>query len=192
MYDVDAAGLHAHCGVQNYASNNLFYDSRGLRGGVCDVIEGVITGCTKWPLNNGSYIWPPMALNAEVNIIVATQCSLFGLGSTIVWPNPGSSFPASLLNSSFNRNVYFNMSGVPAIFPPGPDGDSFAQWKTISGCDLNSVIADPCLADPAAGNFSVLPTSPAWKLGWHAIDTSSVGPRGFSSSYGVQYSNSNN
>ena len=46
----------------------------------------------------------------------------------------------------------------------------------MTGADRSSVEADPLLADPAAGNFSVLPGSPAWALGWQDLDISGVGP----------------
>jgi len=44
-------------------------------------------------------------------------------------------------------------------------GGSLAQWVQLSGADEHSVEADPQLKDPIHGDFTVLPTSPAWALG---------------------------
>ena len=43
--------------------------------------------------------------------------------------------------------------------------------------DEHSVIADPLFVDPAAGNLSLKPDSPALQLGFKPIDISTVGPR---------------
>ena len=79
------------------------------------------------------------------------------------------------MNTTADDNVYFALHGAPATFPLGLTLDA---WRAASGNDARSVLADPQLADPAAGDFTVLPGSPAWALGWAAIDTASVGPRG--------------
>lgn len=57
-----------------------------------------------------------------------------------------------------------------------PDDCTLARWRQ-TGQDLNSVIADPRFTDPDNGDFSLLPDSPALKLGFQPIDTSTVGPR---------------
>ena len=71
-----------------------------------------------------------------------------------------------------NHNIYWDARGNPMR----PAGKSWDEWKA-SGQDTDSVIADPMFADPSAGNFKLSPRSPAWKLGWKAIDMSTVGPR---------------
>ena len=69
-------------------------------------------------------------------------------------------------------NVYFGGAGRPVVFP---GGRTLAQWAAATGADARSVEADPLLCDPAAGDFAVLPASPAWALGWAAIDQSQIG-----------------
>lgn len=69
-------------------------------------------------------------------------------------------------------NVYFHAGGKPIAFP----GGTFQDWKK-RGFDQNSIIADPMFNDPAKGDFSLKPDSPAFKLGFKAIDISKVGPR---------------
>jgi parallel beta-helix repeat protein len=71
-----------------------------------------------------------------------------------------------------NHNLYWDARGN-AIRPAGK---SWEEWKA-SGQDADSVVADPLFADPASGNFKLSTRSPAWKLGWKAIDMSTVGPR---------------
>ena len=62
--------------------------------------------------------------------------------------------------------------GGPVIFA----GSDLAAWRE-RGQDADSIIADPMFANPAAYDFTVLPESPVWKLGWKKIDMGRVGPR---------------
>ena len=72
----------------------------------------------------------------------------------------------------FDRNLYWNASGQPVLFAD----KSFAQWQA-AGQDKDSLIADPLFADPAHGDFTVRPGSPAAQIGFEPWDTSAVGPR---------------
>jgi parallel beta-helix repeat protein len=71
-----------------------------------------------------------------------------------------------------NHNLYWDARGNPIR----PAGKSWEEWRA-AGQDTESMIGDPLFADPASGNFKLSPRSPAWKLGWKAIDMSTVGPR---------------
>lgn len=51
---------------------------------------------------------------------------------------------------------------------------SFADWRE-RGFDANSVFADPLFVDPAQDDYSLRPDSPAFALGFEAIDTSRIG-----------------
>ena len=73
------------------------------------------------------------------------------------------------------RNNYIHEGGEPVTFLSGKKY-TFDQWKA-KGMDAHSVIADPLFVDPASGNFSLKPDSPALKLGFKPIDISTVGPR---------------
>jgi len=72
----------------------------------------------------------------------------------------------------FDDNLYYQADGRPVHF----GGLTFAQWQAL-GQDRHSLIADPRFVDPADGNFSLKPGSPAFKIGFKPIDTSDVGPR---------------
>jgi len=71
-----------------------------------------------------------------------------------------------------NHNLYWDARGNSIR----PAGKSWDEWRA-DGQDTESSIADPMFADPASGNFKLSAQSPAWKLGWKAIDMSTVGPR---------------
>jgi len=62
----------------------------------------------------------------------------------------------------FERNLYWDASGRPLDCGRGR---SFAQWQAL-GMDVHSLVADPRFADPAAGDFTLLPDSPLPALGF--------------------------
>ena len=83
-----------------------------------------------------------------------------------------------LANMTFARNLYWRASPSAAAlqFPSTQAPTSFAEWQA-SGRDAGSVVADPLIADAAAGNWSLLPGSPALAMGFQQVDVSDVGPR---------------
>ena len=176
--DVDGMGFQPHCGVNNSLTNSLFFDARAERNGACsvnDTYTAVVAGCNGWRFANGSVTPAPFAAALARNIFVTTRCFLFGdIG---IWPNPAPFYPGALASTNFssNDNVFFAAPGaLPLRFPRKM---SLEAWRAASGNDGASVVGDPLLRDPARGDFSLLPGSPAWALGWRAIDTSNVGPR---------------
>lgn len=50
------------------------------------------------------------------------------------------------------------------------------DWQS-RGQDAHSVVADPLFKDPDNGDFTLAAGSPALKLGFKNIDTSTIGPR---------------
>ncbi|MFN8206190.1 MAG: right-handed parallel beta-helix repeat-containing protein [Bacteroidales bacterium] len=56
------------------------------------------------------------------------------------------------------------------------NGNSWADWLK-AGKDLHSVYADPMFRDPEKFDFTLLPGSPAFQLGFKQIDMSTVGVR---------------
>lgn len=74
----------------------------------------------------------------------------------------------------FDYNLYFN--------PDKPAGQlrfgewTLEQWRA-RGQDEHSLYADPGFANPASGDFTLAPDSPAFGLGFEAINISTVGPQ---------------
>ena len=180
--DVDGMGFQPHCGVNNSLVNTLIYDARALRNGNCTypgashAHTGVIMGCLGgWREANGSTIPAPFAASVRNNIIVTTRCTLYD--AQAVWPNPAPHYPGNLAASNFTANANVLWAAAGALPLRFPQNTTFDQWRALSGNDAASVVSDPLLRDPSGGDFTVLPGSPAWALGWRAIDTGAVGPR---------------
>ena len=72
-------------------------------------------------------------------------------------------------------NLYFNPNLRRKDVRFGPDL-TWEEWRA-RGEDVHSLWADPRFADPGAGDFSLSPDSPAFKLGFRPIDVSAVGIR---------------
>jgi len=83
----------------------------------------------------------------------------------------------------FYNNLYWSPEAeaeASEIFP-GPKlgtwhGVSWAEWKE-GGNDTESLWLDPLFKDPASGDFTLAPESPAWLLGISQVDTESIGPK---------------
>jgi len=98
----------------------------------------------------------------------------FTFEGNIVYYDSGSLLGSNWTGSQFrmNRNVYWDARGGSVIFA----GSDLAAWRA-RGQDADSLIADPMFANPVAYDFTVLPESPVWNLGWKKIDMAGVGPR---------------
>ena len=70
-----------------------------------------------------------------------------------------------------DRNLYWDASGEPVKFGKY----SLEQWRTESGQEPASVVADPKFADVHNGDFTLAPDSPALKLGFVPIDMRRIG-----------------
>lgn len=140
------------------------------------------------------------------NVVVATHGGrlLFtGDACNSSW-NPGARLGPDCSNkyqdnfrySAFDRNVYWvvaagqlnrSAASLPPLFPDqqpadngrvpasGSEGIEFAEWQKL-GHDLNSVVADPLLRDPGSGDYTLVDNSPAFQLGFVAINSSLIGP----------------
>ncbi len=75
-------------------------------------------------------------------------------------------------NFVMDYNVYWNPNHPDFMFRDW----TFTEWKA-RGNDVHSLVADPMFEDPKNGDFTLLPGSPALKLGFKPIDMSTVGPR---------------
>jgi parallel beta-helix repeat protein len=69
----------------------------------------------------------------------------------------------------FDNNVYWRAGGGPIRFGEW----TVSEWQA-RGQDVHSVFADPLFRDPRNSDFSLLPDSPALKLGFQPTDHSTV------------------
>lgn len=92
------------------------------------------------------------------------------------WSNPEALlFASPALDQSVIRvdhNLYFPPGGREPL--TGWARIPFRQWVE-AGFDRNSVIADPLFVDPEHDNYSLRPESPAFALGFQAIDAGQIG-----------------
>lgn len=71
-----------------------------------------------------------------------------------------------------DKNLYWRTDGKPIDFK----GLSLADWQK-KGQDLHSLIADPLFVNRLKDDFRLRPNSPAFGLGFKAIDLTKVGAR---------------
>ena len=108
---------------------------------------------------------PGFSAKVSTNIIAPVHTQNAWAPEDVAWKPPACTVTG-------DGNVYFAGSGRAMAFPGGA---SLAQWRALTGADARSVEADPLLRDPVAGDFTVSPSSPAWALGWEAIDQARIG-----------------
>ncbi len=83
--------------------------------------------------------------------------------------------PAKLTSTfEFDWNLYYNPTQTcdQVSFA----GDTWQAWQA-RGKDRHSRYADPLFVDAEHRDFRLRPESPAWDMGFRAIDLSAVGPR---------------
>jgi len=168
---VGANAVEAHCGYNNTGWNNVLYAPQMQASTPDSRRAGAFGGCNPFGFPQGFN----SSYNFSGNIVFMTNTPYFVSGE-FAPPNADFFTPADWRS---DNNVFFGAgpnATMPLHYPNFTQG--LPAWRRAWGCDVNSVEADPRLADPAAGDFSVLPSSPAWALGWQEIDLSSVGPLG--------------
>jgi len=102
---------------------------------------------------------PHLSFTFEGNIVYFEAGALLGSN----WSGEGV---------KMNRNLYWDARGGTLRFA----GKTLEEWRGL-GRDTESVVADPLFRNAASYDFTVLPESPVWKLGWKKIDAGTVGPR---------------
>ena len=77
---------------------------------------------------------------------------------------------------SAEGNLFFSTAENECAYVQSKEGcTSFADRATVFGTDVTSVYADPLFLNAKEGDFTLSPSSPAFALGFKAIDTSDVG-----------------
>jgi parallel beta-helix repeat protein len=169
-FNTSSTGFNQHYGRENIVRNNIFAFGK----------EGQVSLGRKEDHNSFTF---------QRNIVITDgQVAYVGRWApSTIHPTPGNR-PARLEASAFSSdlNVFWDVGGKP---PRSANGgyDAQANWLTWStftmeelqvlGYDRHSVVADPRCADLRAFDFTLGDDSPAFGLGFKAIDMSEVGPR---------------
>ena len=114
------------------------------------------------------------ALAAEGQIIRSRQEEhrSFTFERNIVYQDKGPLLGGNWSNKNYRmeRNVYWRAANEPLFA-----GRTLEKWQQDLGQDAQSVVADPQFVSVANRDFRLHPDSPALKLGFQPIDTSTVG-----------------
>lgn len=164
VYATKTESFHQHWGQGNVLRNNVFF------GGPAGALR-----LSKTDPERGQFV-------CERNVFVVPAGAPVYRGSyghNIKRPDPAFATDRNLLwdgqNGAFSGGVAANPSESKRV---GDDNKPLplADWRT-RGQDKNSLVADPGFVNPAAGDFSLRPGSPALKIGFRPIDLSRVGVR---------------
>lgn len=96
----------------------------------------------------------------------------FSIENNIIYFNNGRLLGSTWKNGNYrlDKNIYWDELDHEFDFA----GRSFEEWKA-KGYDVNSLIADPLFVNPREADFRLKPESPAFALGFEAIDLSNAG-----------------
>lgn len=146
-YDADRQPFHQHYGRENIVRNNIW------------VVGG--DAVALYSRNE-----PHVGCTWTRNIMVSRGKPVFQS-----WFPPADEAHRILADC----NLYFDTAGKP-YFEMKKKKYSFQQWQAL-GRDRHSIVADPKFKNLAKRDLTLAKDSPAFKLGFRAIDMSSVGPR---------------
>ncbi len=147
-YNTSSTVFHQHYGRENVVRNNIWAFGR----------EGMIQLSRRGEAHN--------SLTFERNIILSDGQAIHvgGYGHKINEPNLISGL-----------NLIWDVAGEPFATQAG-EKLTVAQLQE-AGLERHSVVADPGFAEAKAADFTLAEDSPAFGLGFEAIDLSDVGPR---------------
>jgi hypothetical protein len=146
-YDADRQPFHQHYGRENIVRNNIW------------VCGGEAVGI--YSRNE-----PHVGLDWFGNIMVSR-------GEPIFKANHPPEVEAQRMRA--DNNLYYCTAGKPHFLVNGKKL-SFKQWQAL-GRDQHSLVADPRFKNLARRDLTLAGNSPAFKLGFRAIDLAGVGPR---------------
>jgi len=170
LKDVSGSGVYFHCGDNLTAVNNLVFGSHSKP------FKTSVNGFTAMGLLNGCNTGGVDPKDANTSSFISNNIWIITHAKGTIFTH-GSYYPTA--NETFSNNVYFatNDGLLSSIsFPVTIAINSTLQEWQKMGEDVQSVIADPLVADLNGGNFTLLDGSPALKLGFKQLKQE-YGPR---------------
>eukprot|EP01105_Mastigella_eilhardi_P020956 TRINITY_DN5032_c0_g1_i1.p1 TRINITY_DN5032_c0_g1~~TRINITY_DN5032_c0_g1_i1.p1 ORF type:complete len:504 (+),score=81.35 TRINITY_DN5032_c0_g1_i1:660-2171(+) len=158
VHHTKCAGYHQHYGTDNTITNNVFayVDQLGTDGAF------------------RSSQWAGQCNQTNPN----GCCASFSFTKNVLFVQDGSMVGEprneGFKNMTIDYNTYWNVEdGYNAKFL----GNNFSTFQKSSGKDAHSQLSDPLFKDAAHDDFALKSDSPAFALGFKALDLSTVGPR---------------
>lgn len=149
-YNVSGYGFQLHFGYDNIVKNNIL--ESGSMGAF--------------------YSWK----NALRSTAVLKHNILIAKGNDLIFGDRSGVVPPSCISS--DCNIFWHPEkGEPVIYCWGGEPKYLSDWRLYSSNDRGSAVSDPCFSDYKNGDFTLMPQSPAFELGFRKIDMSDVGIR---------------
>jgi hypothetical protein len=147
-YRTNANVFHQHYGRENIVRNNIF-----AFGDEALIAHSRIDAWHR-------------AFTLERNVLIVDGSPVYSLPSL------------EARNIGSDLNLIWDMGGQPLTFVGRGEVKQvdLDGWRAL-GHDRHSLFADPHCVDPRGGSFVLAADSPAWELGFQAINLSDVGPR---------------
>ena len=155
-YNTTSESFHTHYGRENIVRNNIF----------AFATDGLVA------LNRAE---EHLAFTFERNLLITQGAPIYCGGYAGRLDDPHFSADLNLLWQTDGAEPGSRNAGVDAA---NPDANRLTLAQMLAlGYDRHSLVADPKCADLAARDFTLAPDSPAFALGFKAIDMSGVGVR---------------
>ena len=178
VYDENAVAVNACTfvkSIDNYVVNNIF-DVSFAKNGAADIQPYICPAGGSVFKNNIVYSGSDGILNDDGSHVDGEN----NCRTMYVIDDSANGTKVSAFDSldEMNKNLYFNAKGV-AQFKVNGKLLSLEEWqndeKNTHKYESDSIVADPMFVDPDNKNYDLKEDSPAFELGFKAIDASTIG-----------------
>jgi hypothetical protein len=156
-YNTTSESFHTHYGRENIIRNNIF----------AFATDGIVA------LNRAE---GHLAFTFERNILITHGSPIYSGGYACRLDDPHFTADLNLLWQTDGAEPTSRNAGGEGTDTPDAGRLTVAQTQAL-GYDMHSLVSDPKCTDIEARDFTLTPDSPAFALGFKAIDMSDVGVR---------------
>ena len=150
VYNIHSGAYNHHFGRMNTVRNNIFAKAgRMMQASRPELHTGLVT---------------------ERNILVSEGLVAYGFGYKQEGPCCGN---VNMIGGSYN--LHFDTSGKYCLFDLDGNQYDLERAQREFGLEIGSMYADPKFLDYENNDFRLADDSPAYALGFEAIDTSDIG-----------------